>query len=298
MRFRARFGVVLAAGGFGADIDFRAFCNPRLSERVGTTTQPGSTSEVLRAAAKIGAWIIHLQYISCIPDANPDEKGWGSCWQFTRYCAGAQGIWVERNTGRRFTNEMGSAADRTNAVFDALREEKDLIAIADARAVRHPRSGIFTEEDVKTLVARGYVTEFDTLESLADELEMPLESLRQEIEAYSQAVQRGDPYDRMGRRIEKGAEPMGEAPWYAAPLTVKVLSCSGGIAIDLRARVLSVENDRPIPHLYAAGEITGGLHGVGYLGSCGLLDALVFGRIAGREAAKHEKDQTEASALL
>lgn len=151
---------------------------------------------------------------------------------------------------------------------------------------------------MKTLVARGYVTEFETLESLADELEMPLESLRQEIAAYSQSVLKGDLYDRMGRRIEKGAEPMGEAPWYAAPLTAKVLSCSGGIAIDLRARVLSVEDDQPIPHLYAAGEITGGLHGVGYLGSCGLLDALVFGRIAGREAAKSEKDQTEDSALF
>ncbi len=298
MRFRARYGVVLAAGGFGADIDFREFCNPRLSERVGTTTQPGSTAEVLRAASKIGAWIIHLQYISCIPDANPDEKGWGTGWQFTRYCAGAQGIWVERKTGKRFTNEMGSSVDCTNAVFDALRREHDLIAIADARAVRHPRSGIFTEEDVKTLVARGYVTEFETLESLAEELEMPLESLRQEIAAYSQAVLKGDSYDRMGRRIEKGAEPMGEAPWYAAPLTAKVLSCSGGIAIDLKARVLSVEDDQPIPHLYAAGEITGGLHGVGYLGSCGLLDALVFGRIVGREAAKSEKDQTEDSALF
>ena len=298
VRFRARFGVVLAAGGFGADIAFREFCNPRLSERVGTTTQPGSTAEVLRAAAKLGAWTIHLQYISCIPDANPDEKGWGTCWQFTRYSAGAQGIWVERQTGRRFTNEMGSAADRTNAVFDGLRQGKDLVAVADARAVRHPSSGIFTAEGVETLVARGYVTQFDSLEKLASELEIPLESLRQEIADYSQSVARGDAYDRWGRSIAKTAEPMGEAPWYAAPLTAKVLSCSGGVAVDLKARVLSVADDRPIPHLYAAGEITGGLHGVGYLGSCGILDALVFGRIAGREAAKREKSLNEEATAL
>ena len=69
-----RRGVVLAAGGFAADAPFRQRYNQRLSEHVGTATQPGSTSEVLREAARIGAWLVHLQYITCIPDANPVEK--------------------------------------------------------------------------------------------------------------------------------------------------------------------------------------------------------------------------------
>ncbi|MDO5532152.1 FAD-dependent oxidoreductase [Sutterella sp.] len=177
-RILARRGVILAAGGFGADVVFRQFCNPRLSERVGTTTQPGSTSEMLREAARIGAWVIHLHYISCIPDANPDEKGWGISWQFSRYCAGAQGLWVVRQTGERFTNEMGSGVDRTNAVFDVLRAGNEVIAVSDARAVRHPRSSIFSEEQVEALVARGYVMRFPTLEALAAELEIPLERIR------------------------------------------------------------------------------------------------------------------------
>lgn len=284
-RILARRGVVLAAGGFGADVAFRSFCNARLSERVGTTTQPGSTSEVLREAARVGARTIHLQYIFCIPDANPDEKGWGATWQFSRYAAGAQGLWVVRQTGERFTNEMGSTEERTNAVFDCLRAGRDMVAVADARAARHPRSTIFGRDDVENLVARGFVMKFPTLEALAHELGIPFKRLSEEVDQYNDALAKKAHYDRMGRAVNPVAEPMGEGPWYAAPLTAKVLLCGGGVAVDLRARVIAAEDDDPVPGLYAAGEITGGLHGIGYLGSCSLLDALVFGRIAGREAA-------------
>ena len=108
IRFRAKKGVVLASGGFGADIPMRQMLNWRLSERVGTTTQPGSTSEMLRDAARIGAWLIHLEYIHCVPDASPDEKGWGTAWQFSRYCASPFGFWVSKNTGERFVkNKRG-----------------------------------------------------------------------------------------------------------------------------------------------------------------------------------------------
>ena len=68
---------------------------------------------------------------------------------------------------------------------------------------------------------------------------------------------------------------MEEGPWYCAPLLAKVLMCSGGLAIDLKSRVLSVVDDRPIPGLFAAGEITGGLNGKGDAGACGLMDAIV-----------------------
>ena len=61
----------------------------------------------------------------------------------------------------------------------------------------------------------------------------------------------------------------------------------------LKSRVLSVVDDRPIPGLFAAGEITGGLNGKGDVGACGLMDAIVFGRIAGREAARVPKDYSD-----
>lgn len=295
-----RRGVVLAAGGFAADAPFRQRYNQRLSEHVGTATQPGSTSEVLREAARIGAWLVHLQYITCIPDANPVEKGWGTSWQFSRWCAGAQGLWVERQTGRRFVNEMSSTAERTNGVFDVLNADRDVVAIADARAVRHPGSMVFTASDVELLVSRGFVQKYETLALLAQACGIPLSNLKVEVELYNRAITAaregrtaGSFTDRLGRPIAPEAELMEEGPWYCAPLLAKVLMCSGGLAIDLKSCVLSVVDDRPIPGLFAAGEITGGLNGKGDAGACGLMDAIVFGRIAGREAARIPKDYSD-----
>lgn len=291
---------IVAAGGFAADAPFRQRYNQRLSEHVGTATQPGSTSEVLREAARIGAWLVHLQYITCIPDANPVEKGWGTSWQFSRWCAGAQGLWVERQTGRRFVNEMSSTAERTNGVFDVLNADRDVVAIADARAVRHPGSMVFTASDVELLVSRGFVQKYETLALLAQACGIPLSNLKVEVELYNRAITAaregrtaGSFTDRLGRPIAPEAELMEEGPWYCAPLLAKVLMCSGGLAIDLKSRVLSVVDDRPIPGLFAAGEITGGLNGKGDAGACGLMDAIVFGRIAGREAARIPKDYSD-----
>ena len=74
---KARKAVVAAAGGFGADIAMRQMQSWRLGPGISTTTQPGSTSEVIRALSDIGAWVIHMQYIHCMPEACADEKGGG-----------------------------------------------------------------------------------------------------------------------------------------------------------------------------------------------------------------------------
>lgn len=153
---------------------------------------------------------------------------------------------------------MGSTEERTNAVFDCLRVGRDMVAVADDRAVRHPRSTIFGRDDVEDLVARGFVMKFPSLEVLSRELGIPFERLRQEVDQYNEVFTKKADYDRMGRAVSSVAEPMVEAPWYAAPLTAKVLLYGGGLAADVRARVIAAEDDDPIPGLYAAGEITGG----------------------------------------
>lgn len=75
------------------------------------------------------------------------------------------------------------------------------------------------------------------------------------------------------------------APTYAVRLAPKIHHTMGGIAIDDRATVLDILSGEPIPGLFAAGEVTGGVHGASRLGSCAITDCLVFGRIAGQNAA-------------
>lgn len=93
-----------------------------------------------------------------------------------------------------------------------------------------------------------------------------------------------------GRPLDKRVElkaPRVElkAPFYAMRFWPKLHYCMGGIGINDQAQVISTKTCKPIPHLYAAGEITGGVHGLDRLGSCSSTDCLVMGRIAGRSVA-------------
>ncbi len=81
---------------------------------------------------------------------------------------------------------------------------------------------------------------------------------------------------------------MGTAPWYVSTMVPKVHHCMGGIYTDMEAHALDISTDKPIPGLFAAGEATGGEHGAVRLGSCAVTDCLVYGRIAGRNAAKND----------
>ena len=114
-----------------------------------------------------------------------------------------------------------------------------------------------------------------------------LEGLRKSIAEWNKAVETGkDP--RFGRYVNPHAKPMGQGPWYVSEMVPKVHHCMGGINTDMKSRALDIENDQPIPGLYAAGEAAGGVHGAVRLGSCAVTDCLVYGRIAGREAANEK----------
>ena len=91
--------------------------------------------------------------------------------------------------------------------------------------------------------------------------------------------------EEWGRYLQKDAKPIGTAPFYAMRLMPKVHHTMGGINVNTKAQAMDLDDDKPIPGLYAAGEITGGVHGAVRLGSCATLDCLVFGRIAGKNAA-------------
>jgi succinate dehydrogenase/fumarate reductase flavoprotein subunit len=80
------------------------------------------------------------------------------------------------------------------------------------------------------------------------------------------------------------AQPLNEPPFYAIRLWPKVHYTLGGVGIDVQAQVIGLDGC-PIPRLFAAGEVCGGIHGASRLGSSALTECIVFGRIAGRHAA-------------
>ncbi len=111
------------------------------------------------------------------------------------------------------------------------------------------------------------------------------ENLAASIDAWNTtiAARREDPFGRQDRTV-----PIHNAPFYAIRVTPGIHYCMGGLAIDANARVLDTDG-APIPGLFAAGEATGGIHGVDRLGGNSLTDAMVFGRLAGTNAAQYDR---------
>ncbi len=273
-RIRAKKAVILAAGGFGQDKEFRAIQNPLLTEDVECTNHRGATAESLIMALKMGATPVQLSMIQLGPWASRDEEGFGVGSMFSMLAGFPYGILIDLRTGERFVNEQ---ADRKLLVDAMLSSGRESIAIVDAMGVRHAST-------LEQCLKRGVVRKFNTIEELAMANQAPLLPLKATIETYNALIEKGTD-DRFGKPIPKDLLPMKHPPYYAIRLISKVHHCMGGIRINTKAQVLRIDTSLPIGRFYAAGEIVGGVHGASRLGSNAIPECLVFGRIAGSQAS-------------
>ena len=271
---KANRAVVLATGGFGSDVPFRAAQDPRLTEEIDTTNKLFSTAEALKEALRIGAAPVHLSHIQLGPWASPDEKGFGVGPVFSDYIVFLYGIVVDPATGKRFVNEL---SDRKTLSDALLGIGHPCVGIADSRAVEAQGW------DLGRGLKKGVIRKFDRLEDLAAAYDMPLDEFHATIERYNGYVKDG--VDReYGREVLPEASPIAQSPFFGMRLWPKVHFTMGGVQINVRAQVINLDQE-PVEGLYAAGEVTGGVHGACRLGSCAITECLVFGRIAGRNAA-------------
>ena len=272
---RAVRGVVLASGGFGADVGFRALQNPRLDATIESTNQPGATAEGLCSALAVGALPVHLSWIQTGPWGCPDERGYGHASSFASYAVYPAGIVVDPATGERIMNEWADRRERSKALFAA---GHPCIGLVDAVGAER------AQERLPRCLKRGTVRAFDTLRDLAAAYEIPLRPLEAAVSQYNRLALGGQE-DHFGKPLDRRkGQPVEQPPFYAVRQWPKVHYTPGGVGIDAGARVLDLRG-RPIPQFFAAGEVCGGVHGAGRLGSCALTECIVFGRIAGREAA-------------
>ena len=271
----ARKGVVLACGGFSADLHFRIVQDPRLTSDYKSTNQPGATAEGLIAALRIDAAPVQLDWIQLIPLTSPDDDGLGDGCGFIAGAGMAHGILVDPATGRRFVSEL---ADRKNQSDAIIACGHPAVTISDAHGVKFAWWGV--EKCLKT----GTVKKFDTLDALAAEYKIDAGALKKTVESFNGYVKaHKDP--EFGKLIVKEALPLVEPPFYAARVWPKVHHTMGGVEINTKAQVLDLDG-AIIPGLYAAGEITGGIHGGCRLGRVAIIDCLVFGRIAGKNVGR------------
>lgn len=268
-------GVILASGGFSSDVAFRRLQDPRLTEDIDTTNKPFATADTLKQALKIGAMPVQLSHIQLAPWTSPDEKGFGDAPEFAEYILFQYGIIVNPMTGKRFVNEL---ADRKTLSDQILTIGHPCVGIADQTAVK--KSGWSIDRCLK----KGVVKKFNTLDEFIHFYKIPREPMRETIEIFNHCVIDGED-SCFAKEILETAEQIKTPPYYGVRLWPKTHYTMGGLGINTNAEVIDYQGD-PIKGLYAAGEVTGGIHGASRLANCAITDCLVFGRIAGRNAAK------------
>ncbi len=274
---KAKKGVVLASGGFGRDLEFRTIQDPKLDDTVDSTNHPGATAEGLLYAFGIGATPVQTSWIQLGPWTSPDEKGFGVATQFTAGIVFILSLMVDAKTGKRFVNELANRKVRADAI---LKTGQPAIGIVDEGMIKHAGRESMLETNLK----RGTVKKFDTLEDLAKGYGIPFAELKAQIDRFNSYIKDGkDP--EFGKYIREGSPTLGDkGPFYGVRIWPKVHHTMGGLQINEKAQVINLQH-KPISGLYAAGEVTGGVHGAVRLGSVAVVDCLVFGRIAGKNAA-------------
>lgn len=274
LTFKARKGVVLATGGFGANVEMRKKYNPVLDEHYMTTDSPGSTGDGIVMAEAAGAALANMQYIQTYPICNP-KTGIISLVADTRF----DGAILINQDGKRFVEEL----DRRDVISNAILAQKGgyCYQLWNEPVARIENTDIIHKDEYNQLVAQKLLYKVDTLEEAAKAFDIPYDSLKETVDRVTGFAQTGKDTDFNYRATFL---PLDKGPYYIMKAVPSVHHTMGGLVIDPATHVKNASGAL-IPGLYAAGEVTGVVHGSNRLGGNAIADAITFGRIAGENAA-------------
>lgn len=268
--FSANSGVVIATGGYGAN----ALMVNTYNDLSGlpTSNAPSATGDGIRLGLDVGAALTGMEDIQIHPHGNPLTG------MLQSHFAGdvTNAIYVNMN-GERFVNEQGRRDEISNAVIE--QPDQIMFSIYDSQCSVYP--GVPVYDGMDEMIKKRYVYQADSLEELAARAGIDPDGLKAAVEQYNGLVKSGNDSDFHKKIVEK---EIGAGPFYCVPLSPTIHHSMGGLKIDTEARVISADG-QPVKGLYAAGEVTGGIHGSNRIGGNAIADCFVFGRIAGGNAA-------------
>ena len=263
--------VILATGGFGANLDMVTQYKPELAGFM-TTNAAGAQGQGIEMATAIGAGTVDMDQIQIHPTVEANTAA-----LITEGLRGDGAILVNAN-GERFVDEVGTRDVVSAAEIAQPGSYSWLIvdqAMTDASSV------------IQGYIKKGYTKTGATYEELAKELDVDPAAFANTMETWNSYVEAKNDPD-FGRT--SFANPLNNGPYYAIKVTAGVHHTMGGVTINSATEVLK-EDGTVIPGLFAAGEVTGGVHGANRLGGTAVADFVVFGRIAGESAANYASAQ-------
>ena len=259
--------VILASGGFGANLDMVVKYKPELKGFM-TTNAPGIQGQGIEMAEAIGAATVDMDQIQIHPTVEANTAA-----LITEGLRGDGAILINEE-GQRFIDEVGTRDVVSAAEIAQTGSYSWLVvdqAMADASSV------------IQGYIKKGYTVTGSTYEELGKAMGVDAAAFAETMEKWNGYVEAKNDPD-FGRT--SFANPLNTAPYYAVKVTAGVHHTMGGLKINANTEVLN-EKGEVIPGLFAAGEVTGGVHGANRLGGNAVADFTVFGRIAGAAASDY-----------
>lgn len=285
---KAEKGVILTTGGFSGNVEMRSKHVPSLTEDIPTTNHVGATGEGLVMAQEIGANTIQMAYIQLYPFADPNNGRLDATAVIPFSGPSAGVVYVDIN-GKRYVNE----GERRDVCSRAAQESGGFPTFAIFGKEIVENGGFITDAQIEAGMEDDRIFKADTFEELVDminaheykgeKIKMTAEALKNTIQTHNGYVDAGSDPD-FNKTIDSAMFKIEEGPYYAIPQWPSVHHTMGGLAITENTEVQDIWGEI-IPGLYAAGEVTGGVHGTNRLGSNAIPDAAVHGTIAGSIAA-------------
>ncbi len=259
--------VILATGGFGANLDMVVQYKPDLKGFM-TTNAAGAQGQGIDMAVAIGAGTVDMDQIQIHPTVEANTAA-----LITEGLRGDGAILVNAE-GNRFTDEVGTRDVVSAAEIAQTGSYSWLVidqAMVDASSV------------IQGYITKGYTVTGSTYAELADAMGVDADAFTATMEKWNACVEAGKD-EEFGRT--SFANPLNTAPYYAIKVTAGIHHTMGGLTINSDTQVLAGDGT-VIDGLYAAGEVTGGVHGANRLGGNAVADFTVFGRIAGQQASAY-----------
>lgn len=268
-------GVILATGGYAANFDMvkeylsdGVYQKENLPKTLENTNHPGATGDGIKMAKEVNSQLIDMKHVQLLP--MPADR-FGPTINVDNV------IFINKD-GLRYVKEDGRRDEICLATF--AQKDGQYYMINDSQIIPQDRKTT-SGQNLDELIKKGTVIEAPTLKELAKEIGVPEKTLVKTINEFNEAVEKkSDSFGRQiwGNKIEKG-------PFYATLRFPALHHTMGGVKINEQAQVIDT-NNVPINGLYAAGEVTGGIHGANRLGGNAITDIIVFGRIAGENIMK------------
>ena len=293
--------VVLASGGFESNPEMRVRYLGQGWDLARVRGTRHNTGDGIRMALDIGA-VPFGNWSGCHSVAwDISAPPFGDRWVLDNFQKHSYPLGIMVNLeGKRFVDEGEHYRNLTYVKFGKAimsQPQRTAVQIFDQQTVHRLRD----EYRIKQVTR----VEADTIGGLAEQLEIDPAALKATVDAYNLACKPGnynpavlDGVAAKGISPPKSnwALPINKPPFVGYVVTTGVTFTFGGLKIDEQGAVQDM-TDRPIPGLYAAGELVGGLFYENYPGGTGLMSGSVFGKRAGTFAAEHARGINESTAV-